>query len=179
MGEMILEQGVDVNEVDTDPCVQYPSALMGASSRGHSTVVRVLIGAGADVNLVAQSDYTALMGTAVMAASNGGHEAVVRMLIEAGANLNNQATQRSWTALMWASRGGHEAVVRVLLQAGAAVNVPTMDILRGIQEALRESDLIEALAEAFDIENDESEETMRARYEGTVATLQAYLSTHI
>ena len=59
------------------------TALICASSVGHEAVIRVLIGAGANVK---QVDFDG--STALREASSGGHEAVVRLLLQAGATVN-------------------------------------------------------------------------------------------
>jgi len=57
------------------------TALMIASSKGHSSVVRKLLQAGATVNITNQGGWTALY-----LAAWGGHEDVVELLLEAKAD---------------------------------------------------------------------------------------------
>ncbi|KAF7502472.1 hypothetical protein GJ744_005687 [Endocarpon pusillum] len=87
-----------------------------AASRGHETVVRLLLTYGADVNAKGQRGGTALQG-----AADRGDEAVVRLLLAHGADVNAK-DQSGGTALQEAAIGGHKAVVRLLLAHGADVN---------------------------------------------------------
>src|SRR5262249_11919991 len=59
--------------------------LHHAAAAGQAEVVRLLIGAGADVNAQCCSDQTPLIW-----ACNGGHLDVARMLLEAGADPNKR-----------------------------------------------------------------------------------------
>ena len=71
--------------------------------------MRILIEAGADLNIQNNEGFTALLK-----ASNRGDFDSVRMLIRAGADLDY--------ALMWASAHGHRKTVGMLLESGASVN---------------------------------------------------------
>jgi ankyrin repeat protein len=73
------------------------TALIAASSHGHTGAVQALIGAGADLNLPSYDGWTALAS-----ASCRGHSTTIQVLIGAGANLNLQ-DKAGWTALMRAS----------------------------------------------------------------------------
>jgi hypothetical protein len=95
-------------------CVATP--LYCAALLGLSTITRLLINQGADVN--AQGGY---YGNALHAASERGHEQTVKTLLDKGAEVNAQGGRYSNT-LQAASYGGHEAVVKVLLDKGADVN---------------------------------------------------------
>jgi len=125
--KILLEAGADVNTQagEYDNALQadinalgrrYCNALQAASGRGHETVVRLLLDAGANVN--AQGGY---YGNALQAASAEGHEAVVRLLLEKGANVNAQGGEYG-NALQAASNEGHETVIRLFLDAEANVN---------------------------------------------------------
>jgi ankyrin repeat protein len=81
---------------------------MLASGRGHAEVIRLLLGAGADVNVQSNDGSTALMP-----ASMYNHPEVVRLLLGARANVNVQSNN-GWTALALASHFGHVDVVRLL-----------------------------------------------------------------
>ena len=125
--KMLLEAGADVNTqageydnaLQADINVQdeaYGNALQAASSRGHETVVRLLLDAGVNVN--AQSGF---YGNALQVASEEGHEAVIRLLLEKGAKVNAQGGLYG-NALQAASNRGHETVIRLLLEKEANVN---------------------------------------------------------
>ena len=61
------------------------NALQAASSKGHESVVRLLVESGEDVN--AQGGF---YGNTLQAASSKGDESVVRLLLERGADVNAQ-----------------------------------------------------------------------------------------
>jgi ankyrin repeat protein len=87
--------------------------LYYAAMLGLSTITRLLLDAGADVN--AQGE---LFSNALQVALWGGHEQVVKMLLNKGADVNAQGGHFG-NALQAASEGGHEQVVKTLLDAGA------------------------------------------------------------
>ena len=91
------------------------SALMYAAQNGHDNVVRILINAGADVDLTNEDS------NALFLATNKGHAEVVNSLIEAEADVNwiNIFKQ---SALMIAVYKGHAEVINSLIKAGADVN---------------------------------------------------------
>ena len=93
------------------------TALMWASLGGHTEIVKVLVAAGANVNLQGSAGMTALRW-----ASGRGHTEVVKVLIASGANVNLQDSD-GWTAAMGASVVGYTEVVKALVAAGANVNL--------------------------------------------------------
>jgi hypothetical protein len=97
--------------LDSIPMPFYYAALLG-----FSIVTKLLLDAGAEVNM--QGGH---YGNALQAASVGGHEQVVKMLLNAGAEVNAQGGHYG-DALQAASAGGHEQVVKTLLSAGAEVS---------------------------------------------------------
>ena len=114
-----------------------------AAQKGHETVVRALIKAGADINNADDDGVTPLY----MAVQNG-HEAVVRVLIELSADVN-KARDTGETPLCIAAHNGYETVVRALIEAGADVNkarngatplsaamTPVPNVARGNHEAI-------------------------------------------
>jgi hypothetical protein len=97
--------------LDSIPMPFYYAALLG-----FSIVTKLLLDAGAEVNM--QGGH---YGNALQAASVGGHEQVAKTLLDAGAKVNAQGG-RYGNALQAASAGGHEQVVKTLLNAGAEVS---------------------------------------------------------
>lgn len=75
------------------------TALMLASIRGHERIVKALIEAGADVNVVNRFGLTALLG-----ASYCGHTEIVKALIEADADIDAMDLNKQ-TVLMYACLG--------------------------------------------------------------------------
>jgi hypothetical protein len=87
--------------------------LIMSAQNGHTTIMRALIDAKADVNFRAYS-YTALSE----AAKNGHRKSVRELIIYGKANINALGRYNS-TALSWASFHGHEKIVRDLIVLGA------------------------------------------------------------
>jgi ankyrin repeat protein len=100
-----------------------------AAQLGLSTITRLLLERGADVN--AQGG---VYGNALQAASREGYEAVVRLLVDKGADVNAQGGEYG-NALQVASSGGHEAVVQLLLDKGADVNAQGGEYGNALQAA--------------------------------------------
>ena len=97
--------------------------LTEASRWGHEKCLKLLIEAGADVNVQDEDGRTALM-----MASHYGCSACVNLLIESGAVVNDKSLEETnsddlgqW--LIEASGWGHERYVALLIEAGADVNV--------------------------------------------------------
>ncbi|KAH6838311.1 vegetative incompatibility protein HET-E-1 [Alternaria alternata] len=110
--------------LDSVPMPLYYAALLG-----FSTVTRLLLDKGAEVN--AQGGY---YGNALQAASWGGHEQVVKTLLDAGAEVNAQGGHYD-NALQAASLRGHEQVVKTLLDTGAEVNAECKEFGNALQAA--------------------------------------------
>ena len=97
------------------PTLDYPSLLRVAASRGHASVVKILLRAGATAN---DTDSDGDGVTALMVASIYDHLDIVHVLIGAGADVN--ATDRvEETALLKAVKHCHVHVVKALLASGA------------------------------------------------------------
>jgi hypothetical protein len=87
--------------------------LYYAGLLGLSTVTRLLLDKGANVNVQGECYSNALQ-----AASARGHEAVVKTLLDQGADVNAQGGEYG-NALQAASLERHEQIVKTLLDAGA------------------------------------------------------------
>ena len=100
-------------------------ALHVAAFSGHASLVKVLIEAGADVNvrayIVDPNHVVASMHTALHSAASRGHALIVMDLIMAGADVNS-ATSNGCTSLHIAASKGHDGVVASLIQAGANIH---------------------------------------------------------
>ncbi len=88
------------------------TALMFASSLGHSDAVKALISRGATVNLRGASEATALLR-----AAENGHTDVVKILLDATAYVNAQDVNGD-TALSLAARKGAYGCSQSPLQQG-------------------------------------------------------------
>ena len=95
------------------------TALVLASKSNTSLLanIKLLVGAGADLNLQSVWGNTAL----IWAAREGDSE-IAQALINAGADPDLQ-NERGYTALIWAARGGHLEIAQALINAGADLNL--------------------------------------------------------
>ena len=96
-------------------CPWDEKALLYAVHFGHKNVVRALIEAGANVNMVSLGE------TPLYIAAQNGRDVMVWLLIEAGADVN-KAINNGQTPLFMAARNGCETVVQALIEAGADIN---------------------------------------------------------
>ncbi len=102
-------------------------ALYNAAYEGQEQALKVLLDAGADVNLPMEIDVDMpdLDGepgrtveseeTVLLAAAKMGHEGAVALLLDAGADIDCRTSADDRTALGGAAAEGHEGVVRLLL----------------------------------------------------------------
>jgi hypothetical protein len=90
--------------------------LLAAASSGDLAALEAALAAGADIEVKADFDDTALN-----LACRGGHAEIVRRLLAAGAAIENVGGADQ-TPLMNAAFGGHVGLVRTLLEAGARIN---------------------------------------------------------
>jgi ankyrin repeat protein len=131
VARLLLEQGVDVNKRyapgSSRGRVGNQTALSFAANRGHLDVCRLLVSRGANMEIVADSGYTALMW-ALMSSSS---EATAELLLDSGANpdpnsrpIDAYAGALS-TPLTMAARNGLARIVLRLINAG--VNLDGID----------------------------------------------------
>ena len=98
------------------------TALMLASQKGHSDIVKILLTKNPHINTQGKTGWTAFM-----LASRYNHVDVVTLLLERNPDINMQKPD-GWTALMLASYLGHDEVVRLLLlQDKTFVNIQNND----------------------------------------------------
>jgi len=116
-GDLEGVQGVDVNAIDNSD----RTALMRASEKGHTEIVKLLRKNGTDVNAKGEYGYTALMRASLV-----GDLEIVNILIEKGADINIRDRDGK-TSLMVASELGNLEIAKVLVEAGADVNVANYD----------------------------------------------------
>jgi hypothetical protein len=119
MVNALIDRGADVNAPSTNPEHKQDTPLMTASAIGRVEVMRVLLAAGARVNLGDADGWTALMY-----ASYHGQIEAIRVLLAAGAQIN-QVDAHGQTALMFASAEGQVQTVKALLAAGADPRLTT------------------------------------------------------
>jgi len=93
------------------------TALMEATVNNCTEMARLLIDAGADVDLVDQNGWTALIYSARYNSPE-----IARLLIDAGADVD-LVTQDGSTALMFAAVSNRPEIARLLIAAGANVDL--------------------------------------------------------
>jgi uncharacterized protein len=97
----LVATGADVHTRAED--IAGYTALMMASGRGHTELVRFLLDRGADID----ARTLGTRATALMMASEKGHAEVVRFLLDRGADIDARTFGTMETALMMASENGH------------------------------------------------------------------------
>ncbi|WKY07621.1 hypothetical protein Q1695_007241 [Nippostrongylus brasiliensis] len=116
----VIEYLLSLNDYDRSTRdEELHTALMEAAMDGHLEVARILIQAGAPVNLTSESYESPLTLSCC-----GGHAELAKLLIDAGANIE-ETNDENYTPLMEAAREGHVHVVKILLENGAQVNATT------------------------------------------------------
>lgn len=101
---------------------KYGNALQAASANGHNNVVKILLGANAQVNINGGK-----YGYPLVAASNRGHLKIVQRLLDKQANI--RASHPSYgTALHTALKRGHSEIVKLLLEKGAVADESAVEI---------------------------------------------------
>jgi ankyrin repeat protein len=97
------------------------TALHWAALKGHTEIVKILLGKGAEVNFADKDSQTALNKAAYR-----GHTEIVKMFLKNGAEVNF-ADKDSQTALNKAAYRGHTEIVKMFLKNGAEVNSADKD----------------------------------------------------
>ena len=146
--QILLDNGADIDAQD-----KYGwTALIDASKAGFKDTVKVLVDAGANLNLQSNHDlgyygfvhshgeetnkrgqrmvYHEAGQSALMEASRRGHTEVVRILVDAGASVNLKGglklkemdPSQGWTALGLAAARGNTDIVEILLDAGVTAD---------------------------------------------------------
>ena len=113
---LIVARGEDVNV----KCGHHGTPLHAASFEGHLDAARLLLGYGADVNIVAGGT------TPLMSAYDGRHLEVMRLLLEHGAKADARYNKFGLLS-HHASHEGRAEVLQLLLQHQADVNARDVD----------------------------------------------------
>jgi ankyrin repeat protein len=144
----ILNSGVNVNATFArdDSELSGKTALMAASSRGHSDLVGALIKRGATVDLKHYSGQTALMFGA-----HGGDKSTIEALLRAGADVNATVVSPhagEFTPLTITINTDHSQrfeIVRILLAAKAEVNPKGRFFVSPLMHALEDLEMVKLL----------------------------------
>jgi ankyrin repeat protein len=110
----LAERGAAVDAVEEQ---RGQTALMWAAADGHASVVRELVGRGADVTIRSKAGFTALL----FAAREGRREAV-EALLEAGAPIEEALPDEGVTAFLLAAGNAHYELAAALVRKGADPN---------------------------------------------------------
>lgn len=129
--ELLLDRGANVNNRYAIPSsrgkIGNQTALSMASNRGHLDVCRLLISRGADMEVAADSGYTALMWALV----NGASEEAAELLLDSGANPDpgtlpaEEWSEAKTTPLILATSNGLSGIALSLIEA--KVNLDAQD----------------------------------------------------
>ncbi len=119
-----IEIGVEIDEIGA----QGYTALMAAAYYGHLSVVKILLAAGADPNLLSDDDGLGNGMTALMMVASSffatNRQAIAKILIAGGADVNQQGAGGK-TAIMYAALtgAGDRDCVETLIAAGANLDL--------------------------------------------------------
>jgi len=108
----LLTEDVNINATN----VNGKTALIAASSKGHTEIVKTLLEYGADIDVKGKDGSTALLGAARI-----GYAEVAKLLIINGADVNAKRGGRS-TPLHFATRYGQKELAELLIAKGADVH---------------------------------------------------------
>ena len=108
----MLKRGFKINDVQ--------NALYHAGEGGNSSIIKLLLDQGADVNGCLPGYFN---GTALGAAAYGGDLESMKLLLDRGADVNLTGGYHG-TALGAAAYCGHLKIVKLLLDRGADANLP-------------------------------------------------------
>ena len=133
MANFLIDKGAALSPAS--PGEELPP-IGAAASEGHTNIVRLLLGKGADINATDIEGHTPLM----MAAAEGYLE-TTRFLMENGASLEAVTRESERTALMFAAQEGQTEVVKFLLDRGANFNHQDESGRTALTEAIAENEL--------------------------------------
>ncbi|XP_069484046.1 cortactin-binding protein 2 [Ambystoma mexicanum] len=114
---LLNEEGTNLNDFCEDGC----SALCAAAANGQTDCVRLLLTAGAQVDLAGNNGFTALCSAAAQ-----GHFRCMELLIAYNADINH-AAERGQTPLYLACQTGSNECIKLLLVLGADRGITTSD----------------------------------------------------
>lgn len=120
-GNYLLVKNLLEGKCDIDALNKFGNnALLEASAKGFTTIVKTLINAGFDKDFVKPSSGF----NAILYASNHGHLETVKYLQSIGCDINSKNSQNA-TCTYFAAMSGHVEVVKFLHKSGADLNMRT------------------------------------------------------
>jgi ankyrin repeat protein len=140
-----IARGGDINIQSFSGAYLKWTPLMFAVQSGREDAVKLLVAAGADVNIKEHNYYS----SPLMCAVNGDYTNIIKLLIAAGADINAKDAS-GWTPLMHASSMGCPGAAVILIRAGADVNAVNNDgwSALGFAQWNKRMDLVEILEKA-------------------------------
>lgn len=124
----LVSKDIDINAADKD---QGFTALHAAVSGGYTEIVKILLAAKANPNVVTKEGITPLHN-----AANGSYIELIKILLAANAN-PNAATKEGITPLHNAADKGFAEIAELLLDAGADVSLKTENGFTVLSSAVR------------------------------------------
>lgn len=114
--EMLLDRGIDVDrrEGAENRNSTRSTALYRAVEEQRESTVSLLIGRGADANLLFEDDWTCTL----MAARSGNVNILASMLSHRPLRFRDACRPQGWTALHLSAEAGHRIPTKMLLEAG-------------------------------------------------------------
>jgi ankyrin repeat protein len=109
----LINAGANVNALDS----RIFSPLHWAAIKGYADIAKLLIDAGANVDI----KNTYVDSAPLTLAARNGHTDVVKLLIDAGADVDVKI-KRQLVPLYWAAVGDHADIVKLLIDANANMN---------------------------------------------------------
>ena len=152
------------------------TALHAAAEEGHTAVVRVLLGAGANVRALTTEEESPLF-----LAASAGHLEIVKALVEANSDLNQQILNGS-TALLIAMAEGHKAVADYLLQQNGVSVLPVDEHLQScLHFAVLQNygDIVQLLLSKFRMDVNQRSLTGLTSLYDPPATLYIFYGLHV
>ena len=124
----LLDQGFELANLNSR-IANGMTPLMQAALMAETVFVKILLEAGADVDLLNNDMNNALWFACVSESAE-----IIELLIEHGININNSNVNGA-TSLLYAASAGKYSVVKLLVEAGADLTLETLDGFTALDSA--------------------------------------------